>query len=187
MIVGSLIRLEQQYRAEGRIRSSCKNVRSRTSGSGIEYRVVDVARKGQVAAKRHNIGSANCYVLGKLALDAKVPLPRMGPLEIGRHRKEAAAGGKRPLVREGISPHESVIGIAQRSSQRHSGRIRLLIDVGEREAGGKRLEVGHRVPLVARDAPIEQSERAANRGLSITFRINRKANARRKMGKAGRN
>ena len=149
MVIRTLVRLKEGYGTEQRVGPPCKYVRSGARGSWCQDRVIDVTAKRQVAALRPNIRRSDDQVFSDLTLHRNVHLIRARPLEIRCHREEASARCKCPLVREGISANEIVIGIAERSSQRDACRICLLVDISKGQPGGEGLEVRHCVPLIA--------------------------------------
>ena len=83
------------------------------------------------------------------------------------------------VVRERRAADVRVVGVAERGAERHAGRARPGVGVGEGQPRGPRLEVRHRIPLVARDAAVEHAGRGADRGPAVAGRIPDDADARR--------
>ena len=62
IVVGGLVRLEQQHGTEQRVGPPCEDVRAGTGGGGVEHRVVDVTGKRQVAAVRPDISRSHAQL-----------------------------------------------------------------------------------------------------------------------------
>src|SRR4249919_3030682 len=135
MVIGTLVRLEQQDRTECRVWPPCEYVVNR--GSWRQNGIIDVARKRQVPAFRPNIGCSDDNILGELALNGEIHLISARPHEIRRYREKASASGECPVIGKWVAAGKSIIRIDERSPQGNSLRVCTLIDVREREAGGK--------------------------------------------------
>src|SRR6185503_19250544 len=109
------------------------------------------------------------------------------PVEIERHPEDAATARVRAVIRERCSAHEVVVRVAQRGAVRYASRIRRRTDVRERKARAPRLEIGHRVPFVARDTAVENAAGRADGRLAVAERIPDEAGTWRDVTEARRN
>ena len=72
-----------------------------------------------------------------------------------------------------------VIGVGERRALRHAGGVHAAAGVGEGQSSGPRLEIGHRVPLVAGDAAVELTAGGFDSGPAVAEWIPDDAGARR--------
>ena len=187
VVVRVLIGIEQQDRAERGIRPPRQDVRARRRRGGRDDWIVDVALERQIAGERPDVAGADRERLRELALHADIRLIGARPVEVERHAEDAATARVRAVVGERRPAHEIVVRVAQRGAVRHAGRIRRRTDVRERETRAPRLEVGHRVPLVARDAAVENAAGRADRRLAVAEGIPDEADTWRDVTEGRRN
>ena len=134
-VIGSgLVRHEESHCAESRIGPARQDVGAAAGRGRSNHRIVDVAIKRQVVTQCSNVSCRSRQVLGQLALDGKVQLIRVGPLEVGVDRKDPAAGGERAFIGKRIAAEQRVVRIFQSSAQRHACGRGLLVDVSKRQS-----------------------------------------------------
>ena len=187
VVVRGLVRVQERHRADRRVGPAGQDVRARRRGGRCDHRVVHVTTEREVAVERPDVGRADGQGLADLALNADVRLVGARPLEVLRHTDDAAAGRVRAVIRERGTADEGGVGVAEGRAQRHTGRARPRVDVAEGQACGPRLEVRHRIPLVARDAAVENAPGGADRGSAVAERIPDDTDPGGHVAPAGRN